>query len=87
MAIRADFRSFENFGTHAIFIQLGTNFQKIKVNHMKTQTVQISMYEEQIISIMHRLPHDRILQLVDYAEFLEKKSSEMKTDEEAEQFD
>lgn len=38
---------------------------------METQQVQLSVYEKTIISIMHRLPTDKISELVDFAKFLE----------------
>ncbi len=52
--------------------------QKKKVDDMKTETI----YEQTIISIMQGLPYDRILQLIDFAKFLENQSAVNKADEE-----
>ena len=34
-------------------------------------TLQPAVYEQKLIRIVHRLPHKRVLQLLDFAQFLE----------------
>jgi hypothetical protein len=48
---------------------------------MKTQTDR-TLYEQTVISIMSRLPEAGILQIVDFAKFIENQSSVHKSDEE-----
>jgi len=39
---------------------------------METQTtLQPTVYEQKLVRIVHKLPHERVLQLVDFAHFLE----------------
>ncbi len=46
---------------------------------MKRNTAtEVSTYEKQLLKIVHRLPPDRVAQVIDFARFLE---SRLKTDE------
>ncbi|MDM8536361.1 hypothetical protein QUF70_06375 [Desulfobacterales bacterium HSG17] len=49
---------------------------------MKINPIGSSIYEQTIISIIRGLPQDRVIQLIDFAKFLESQSIINKIDEE-----
>jgi len=48
-------------------------------------TGQLSVYEQTVLTIMRRLPPERVLQLVDFARFLEFQTTERRDDRSGEE--
>ncbi len=46
------------------------------MNTQVSTVFQLSQYEQAVINIMHRLPPERVLQLVDFARFLELQATQ-----------